>query len=1408
MKWSVAQQKVIDTRNKNVLVSAAAGSGKTAVLVERIITMISEGENPIDIDRLLVVTFTNAAAAEMRGRIGKAIEEKLVKQPDNHHLQRQISLLQSAQITTIHSFCLNVIRNYFHRIDLDPSFKIAEESEITLMKSDVISDLLERWYEEGREEFHAFVESYSYSKSDAPLEDLILHLFGFSMSDPWPREWIENKRRMFELHSVEEMEQASWMKELLEYVKAVLGDLQRKNQKTLEICHGFGGPTAYEPALLSDLELIEELSCATTYEEYRQGFSSISFARLSSKKEEGVMPEKKDQIKALREEIKKGIKDITAQFFFQSSEEMLKDILQVGKVMGVLFDLTLAFMEDFEKKKEEKNLIDFNDLEHFALKILVSKESSFIKEESELIPAKSSDADTDSLTSRDGSIAADEGNDSVNNREGNSAIHTGEAGELAKVGRILPTQAALELSEQFVEILIDEYQDSNMVQETILKSISREDLGYPNRFMVGDVKQSIYKFRLAMPEIFMEKYYSYEVMDSKQSGEENLFQRIDLDKNFRSRKIVLDYVNKIFEQIMQKSVGGILYDESASLKYGELFEETLIKSTHNQTRTQSETPQIKTVTQNAIHKNEIHQNEIHQIEIHQIENTLNQESPNNEDNLLERIPAQIDLMLVTEEEFNINQQVDKESMDSGHHSSSYEDMAGSQIEEEDPEEAVFTKRELEARMIARKIKELTDPVTGMVVFDKKAGGHRAATYKDIVILLRSISGWSEVFVNTLMQEGISAYADTGSGYFQTLEIMTLLNMLRIIDNPRQDIPLTGVLYSPIVGLSTTELAMLRASTRNGSMYSALLYYSKEGGQEALKDKMIVFLEQLNSFRAMVNHKPLHELIQTVLDQTGYYYYVSAMVGGDRRKANIDMLIAKAIRFEKGSYTGLFHFIRYIEKLHKYEVDFGEASTAGEQDNTVRIMSIHKSKGLEFPIVFVAGMSKQFNTQDLRSSIVLNNEMGVGPECIDAKLRTKIPTLIKKVIQKKVQIENLGEELRVLYVALTRPKEKLILTGYIKSLEELKEKDFSFFELLSAKSYLDWVLPATINKIGWEPEVENNELTMMKDGMSITIIHKNSILKDEVTKQIFIRKEEEELIGIKPEMVFDEELKEKIKARFEYEYPYKKNANLKVKMTVSELKKLGQFQDEEQSVNLYHDENQMQTSNQKQTTDQIQTTEQIQTTDQIQEVSPVPNTDLNQAINQSQIPERTRTIPNFMNQKDMQVSGTDRGTLYHKVLELLDLTKISNRADVDKELERMVLGGRIKSADLKQLKTEHIRNFATSEVAKRMSYAAKAGKLYKEKQFVIGIKAMEVMKDYDSDELILIQGIIDVYFEEDGELVLLDYKSDLVMEEEQLIHRYQVQLNYYRKALEQMIGKRVKEMIIYSLPLGKEIRIED
>jgi ATP-dependent helicase/nuclease subunit A len=1086
------------------------------------------------------------------------------------------------------------------------------------------------------------------------------------------------------------------MQQLMDYIQSVLGDLSQKNVMAVRICQEEGGPSAYLPALMSDKDMLDQFRRINSYQEGATAFSGVSFDRLSNKKDVTVLDWKKDKVKALREEVKKGIKDISAQFFFQTPEEMLSDIMAVKPVMQVLFQLTLEFMEQFAKKKEEKNLIDFNDLEHFALKILIDDETS------------------------------------------------------------LPTPAAKELSEIFEEILIDEYQDSNMVQETILRSISREDDGVPNRFMVGDVKQSIYKFRLAMPEIFMDKYAKYRNIDLDEDGSINLYQKIDLDKNFRSRDGVLQYVNQIFEQIMQQSVGGIHYDEAAALKYGGLYEGPLLDLSGNAEKYDS----------------------------------IDIES---------RIAKEVDLLLITEEDLEVAQQ-DASLLNE------LKDVIQEDLEQatavDPPDEVEYTKKEMEARAIVRKIRELTDPDTGMLVTDKATKKLRPANYGDIVILLRSMSNWSEVFVNTLMQEGIPAYADTGTGYFQTLEIRAVLNMLKIIDNPRQDIPLVGVLYSPMVGLTTTELAMVRTANRTNGMYQALLQYVEENKAGELKEKLSRFLEQFTYLRSLVNHTPIHELIGIVLELTGYYYYAFAMPGGVQRRANLDMLISRAVRFENSSFSGLFHFIRYIEKLQKYEVDFGEAAVAGGQEDTVRIMSIHKSKGLEFPVVFVAGMSKQFNTQDLRSSVVLHNEIGIGPEYIDSVQRTKIPTLIKKAIQKKMQIENLGEELRVLYVAMTRAKEKLILTGYLKSLKCIEEKEFTFFELLSAKSYMDWVLPAMLNRMGVTEELLKTPYTAANIGMQIQVISHLELLQGEITKQLFLEMDQESLMGISSDITYDEELKNEIKSRFGYEYPYAKETGLKIKMTVSELKKLGQELDEEDSVSLFSDRKYAAITSESSIESKGNRESKSNREDELESIG--ENTYDIEA--ETKLPSVEAYIPEFIQQKQTTMSGTDRGTLYHKVLELLDLTKISTKEELRSELELLVQHGRMKQEELNRLNTTYISGFIFSKVAERMRKAQINHTLYKEKQFVMGIRASEVLKEFDSQELVLIQGIIDVYFEEEDGIVLLDYKSDLVKTEKELIKRYKVQLDYYQRALEQMLGKRVKERIIYSLSLGKEISL--
>ncbi|SCP99204.1 helicase-exonuclease AddAB subunit AddA [Anaerobium acetethylicum] len=1252
-KWTEEQQKVIDLRNRNMLVSAAAGSGKTAVLVERIIKMITDKDAPVDIDRLLVVTFTNAAAAEMRERVSSAIEKKLEEDPKDSMLQRQLTLIHNAQITTIHSFCLYVIRNNFHVIDLDPGFRVADEGELKLMKSDIAEGLLEDCYEEGREEFYHFIECYSPGKTDSGIEELILQLYQFSMSYPWPEEWLENCKKAYEADSLADIGESVWMKKLLEHAGLILADAKQSIRSGRELSLTPDGPYMYEDAWNSDEELLDAIMRSTTYSEYYEAFAKLEYAKLSGKKDPGVSQYKREAAKNMRDGVKDSLKSLKNQYFSQSPSQMLENIRNAGAAVNELIDLTLEFSKRFSQKKMEKNLVDFNDLEHFALKILVDENG----------------------------------------------------------GDPVPTAVAEDLSGYFSEIMIDEYQDSNFVQEMILTSVSKAARGIFNIFMVGDVKQSIYKFRLARPELFMEKYENYSQDDSDH-------QRIDLHKNFRSRCQVLDGINFIFYQIMGRTLGNIEYDKDSALYNGAVFPEG---------------------------------------------------SP---EELLDT-----ELLLV--------------------------DLNPEDLEETDEE---YTSREIEAKAVAKRIKELVAENSDFRVLDKKTGAYRKCRYSDIVILLRTVSGWGDTFAEILMSADIPAYTGSQTGYFSTIEIRTILALLNVIDNPIQDIPLAAVLKSPIVGLSTEELAIIKSTYPGSNLYDGALRYSmfaelgeteaEKGKQEEsgsagsdmlteisnseLAGKLSKFFEQLDEFRRLVPYTGIHDLIWIILEKTGYGSYVAAMPGGEQRKANVDMLVEKAIVFESASYRGLFNFVRYIEQLQKYDVDFGEAGTISENENTVRIMSIHKSKGLEFPVVFVSGLGKRFNRQDARSRLVLHPDLGVGADFIDPELRVKSPTLIKKAMQQQIDLENMGEELRVLYVALTRAKEKLIMTGAVKKIEDKissfaqvlvqPETRIPFSRLSKAQTFLEWIIPALMRHRSFGEILESLELpsgnghSLCGDNskFSIKLISIEEVIGQEVMDQFMRETTREDLMNWDADVIYRKEAREKLEERLGYQYPFSSEAGIHTKMSVSELKKIGQNIDDELTEQFYEE------------------------------------------------PPLEPLIPRFIEEKE-EAGGTERGTAYHKILQYLELPKISSRESLEENLNQLIAKGRFTEETGSLVKYDSLFRFASSPLGSRMRQADLRDELYREQPFVIGIEAKEMNPEFTSDELILIQGIIDAYFEEDGQLVVADYKTDRVRifgkdAEEELKRRYKIQLDYYQKALEQLTGKKVKEKIIYSFDLQKEIVI--
>ena len=1201
VKWTEEQNKVIHLGHRNLLVSAAAGSGKTAVLVERIIHMLTRKENPVDVDELLVVTFTEAAAAEMKDRIRAAIEKKIEEEPENEDLRRQATLIHSARITTIHSFCLSVIREHFHVIDIDPGFRIGEEGELNLLKQDVLSEMLEQHYQRGEQKFLDFIESYGGNKSDKNIEDLILKIYEFSRSYPDPNEWLSNCVRSYQMKTREELETSVFYKCVTDHVRKYMESAGELIRRGIEICREPYGPYMYESALEFDRMIVDLVLRANRYEEYFEIFHDLKWARLAPNRDASVSDEKAFFVRTIRESVKKMVGDLGTIYFSQNVEDVLGDLANCLPMMEQLAELVLDFSRSYEDAKRTRNMIDFDDMQQYALRILTEE----------------------------------------------------------KEGKIVPSASAKEYQEQFEEVMIDEYQDSNLIQELILTSVSRIWSGRYNIFMVGDVKQSIYRFRLSRPELFMEKYDRYSVDEGNE-------QKINLRKNFRSRAEVLDAANYIFKQIMTRSLGGVEYDDDAALYVGADF----------------------------------------------VPNGGNK----------------AELLLIAKE--------DRED---------HTDMSGKGT----------GSREKEGLVIANRIHEL---MRDQLVVDKDTGDLRPVQYRDIVILTRSIKGYADVFAGVLKTAGIPVYAGTKEGYFETQEIGVLLDYLRILNNRRQDIPLAAVLKSCFCGLTDEELAIVKGSYRENRFYDAVWKYAQEGEAYPIREKLMLFFEQLEGFRRKSKYMALHELLRCIVEETGYWNYMCAFPDGEQRKANLSMLLEKAGAFESTSYKGVFHFIRYVEQLKKFEIDYGEANIPGEGTNAVRIMSIHKSKGLEFPVVIVAGMGKRFNRQDTGGNVVMHASLGVGLESIDLKERTKVPSFPKQVIAREEYMESTGEELRVLYVALTRAKEKLIMTGVIGEPEEKlakaiaagrgeNGKTLSFVDIAGASSYLDWLLPA----VGMD--LENGPI-------DVRCVCAEDVEIENIQEAADRLVEQQALENFDTNAVYDEKMRKNLKEQFGFRYRYKNLEGRKLKYTVSELKKRAYLQEESGEV-LYGEE----------------------------EIIPL--------------------IPEFLQEKKV-LSGASRGSAYHRVMELLDFTKEYDEQELAQTLEKMQVEGKISPEMTACIALRDIQAFLETKSCKRMKMAAGSGCLWKEQPFVLGIPMEEVCKDLQADskeisgETVLVQGIIDVYFEEKDGLVVLDYKTDKVRNGRELLEKYKTQLEYYARALEQITGKMVKQKIIYSFTLNEEI----
>ena len=1213
MEWTKEQQQAISKNKSNILVAAAAGSGKTAVLVERIINKILNEK--IDIDKLLVVTFTNAAASEMRERILNAIYKKIDESENEEeiqNLQRQVVLLNKASICTIDSFCLDVVRNNFFEIDISPNFRIADTAEIELLKQEVLDELFEEKYEEKNEDFQKLIKTYTSYRDDTPLKDLILKIYSYISSSPYPKKWLDDAVERFNIKDENiDFTETVWGELLIQEIKEELQD-------DIAILEAQAKRLSVEPDLVLfqktiENDVIELKKLLANLDNWNKAYSianSVDFITWPRNKVDSL---EKENAKNVRDSVKKKFKAKVDKIFVSSSEEAIQDILEMYKTLVKLKNLIFKFDEQFTKKKNDKNIVDFSDVEHYALQILVKEKED---------------------------------------------------------GKHERTEVAQKYMKQFEEIAIDEYQDSNLVQEYILTSVSRGN----NIFMVGDVKQSIYKFRQARPELFLEKYKSYSLESTNEKG-----LKIQLFKNFRSRENILDFTNEIFENIMSENLGEIEYSEEEFLNLGASWEPKEIK------------------------------NEIDIIDLKEQEKTIDFDEENSEE---------------CEVQENL------------------EDI------------------EIEAKFVAKKVKELVD--SKYQVYDLKEKKYRDIKYRDIAILLRSTKAKAPIFEKELIEKDIPVYSDMSAEYIDTMEIQTILSLLKIIDNPMQDIPLVTVMRSSIGKFTDNELVEIRLVDQHSDFYTTLLK-SKLSVSTELKEKIERFLNELDKWREEQEYLSLDELIWKIYEDTGFLNYMGVLPNGMLRQENLKMLFERAKQYESASFKGLFNFIRFIERLHSSSGDLSSAKMIGENEDVVRIMSIHKSKGLEFPIVFLASSSSQFNLMDLNKDILLDQELGLGVRYIDYDMQVKYDTLTKLALRNKALNSVYSEEMRILYVALTRAKEKLYITGVKKDFSKEKENIENMLSIYKKqdgkinpilvkkyKTYLDWILMV------YYSDFEN-----MKKLADINTFGKDDLIKDLKPEE----KQEIDLIKMIEENckdVTDEEIK-KVENELSFEYEYKADTLIPSKTSITAIahKNMEEVK--------YNDINEIQADNYEED-------------------------------------EKTFPIPKFLNDEDEEkVTASKRGTIMHLCMKNLDFSKEYEFQDVKNLVEELKNKEIITEKEADSVNINQILKFTKSDVWQELKSAKE---YYKEEPFYINVPANEV-EDTESTVNILAQGIIDLYYiDKDNRLVLLDYKTDYIKEGEEdvLIKRHTPQLLLYKDALENALNKKVDRIYIYSTVLGKKIEI--
>lgn len=1198
------QWTAIWASGKDILVSAAAGSGKTKVLITRMIEKVINEQHPIDVDQLLVVTFTNASAAEMRHRMAAALEEAIAENPESIHLRRQLNLLNKAQISTLHSFCQHVVRQYAYLLDIDPGFRIADSTEASLLRDDTVGAVLEDAYSaEDPEAMYRLADSFTSDRDDSQIETLIERLYDYSRVHPSPEQWLRQIPAQYEIDATLSIDELDFIEPLktairhsLEEAAALAGDMRR-------LANMPDGPEPLAATAEADLMWIDEAIrriTSGTWEETYDFFGSVKWVRAGTIRKDSCDEELAKRAKTIRDVVKKIVNDLKDDFFTRTPTRLLDEIKLMAPTMHTLIDLVIDFGERYEQVKIDRGIVDFSDLEHYALRILSKEED----------------------------------------------------------GQFVPSDIALDYRNRFEEVLVDEYQDTNRLQETIVRLVKRGGEADGNLFMVGDVKQSIYRFRLAEPMLFLGKYNRF--MGLMDDGG----LKIDLNANFRSRKEVLDATNFIFSQVMGTRVGEIEYDDAAALKYGAQY------------------PEKGTATELTI------------------------------------------LYEDDEEEIAANL--------------SDETLKTSQVE---------------ARFIIKKIKELM--ALGAEVTDAFSDEKRPLEYRDIVILMRSMS-WSGELVEEFKLAGIPVYAELSHGYFEALEVMIMLNTLRIIDNPYQDIPLASVLRAPFIGLTENELAQVRLAAKNEPFYEALKKFMSTGGSgmaHATQKKLQLFFQQFEEWRNLARRGSLSELIWQVYTDTHYYEMVGTMPNGKQKQANLRALHDRAIDYEKTSFRGLFRFLRFIDRMSKRGDDLGEARSLSEKEDVVRLMTIHSSKGLEFPYVFIAGMGRKFNKMDFNEAYLFDQHFGLAVKAIDPDNRITYTSLPFLAMKEKKELEMRAEEMRILYVAMTRAKEYLHMIASVKDIEreigkwqdaQLIDPSMMLPEYTRsrANSYLDWIGPAVARHpaFGKFGVIQVGRFVDSPSKWTIDAFPFSSLY--DVIQEVEAEEVEANPVDLDSKL----EALAEVTRRFDWTYPHEYAVKKRSKQTVSELKRIAIL---EQAV----------------------------------EQNPF------MAIGDEVSPAYLHNRPAFMQTRTL--SPAEVGTAMHTIMQHIDVRQSHDEQAVERLITELTDRQLLTKEEAQAVNANVVAQFFQTDLAKRLLVA----------QEIVRELPFTYAYDGGNEDYQILQGIADCLFKEQDGWVLLDYKTDRVrgsFEEvaKEMQSRYGIQLKLYKQAIEGITNIHIKEMVLY------------